>query len=160
MELLTPDFYKSAAEKIFQTVRTDVLRILPHARVEHVGSSAIPGALSKGDIDICVVVGEGLVSVAATSLMKLGYVEKLDTLRTKQLCMLVALRKDVEVALQVIEAGSQFEFFIKFRDALVAESTLVDEYNCVKKASAHLSDDAYREAKSLFIEAVLLRLSI
>jgi GrpB-like predicted nucleotidyltransferase (UPF0157 family) len=147
MELMMPSAYQGAAEDIFQSVRAEVRSIFPGARVEHIGSSAIPGALSKGDIDICVLVGERL--------MELGYVAKVDTLRTKQLCMLVAPRKDFDIALQVIEVASEFEFFILFRDMLRASPSLVEEYNSVKKAAAHLSDDAYREEKSRFIEMVL-----
>jgi GrpB-like predicted nucleotidyltransferase (UPF0157 family) len=32
---------------------------LPGARVEHVGSTAVPGSLTKGDLDICVIVEGG-----------------------------------------------------------------------------------------------------
>ena len=158
MELLAPVAYQAAAEKLFQSVCIDVLRLLPHARVEHIGSSAIPGALSKGDVDLCVMVGKGQVPAASRLLKKLGYVEKQDTLQTTQLCMLVSEHKNIDVALQVIEVGSEFEFFVSFRDALLADPVLVHNYNDVKMAAAHLSDDAYREAKSQFIEGVLLGL--
>ena len=34
--------------------RRQVLRVLPDAEVEHVGATAVPGALTKGDLDVLV----------------------------------------------------------------------------------------------------------
>jgi GrpB-like predicted nucleotidyltransferase (UPF0157 family) len=56
MKLLTPDQYQLIAEEAFSDVREALARALPFARVEHVGSSSIPGSISKGDIDVCVIV--------------------------------------------------------------------------------------------------------
>ena len=36
--------------------RTEIGGLLPGARIEHVGSTAVPGSLTKGDLDICVIV--------------------------------------------------------------------------------------------------------
>jgi GrpB-like predicted nucleotidyltransferase (UPF0157 family) len=45
--------------------------------------------------------------------------------------------------------------FMTFRDALISDPSLVAKYNQVKLEAAKNADGKYREAKSLFIEAVL-----
>lgn len=82
------------------------------ARLDHVGASAIPGALSKGDLDICVVVEASEHAAAVVVLQGLGYAIKPDTLRTPELCMLQAECAAPDTALQVVAAGSKFEFFM------------------------------------------------
>lgn len=125
VRLLQPAVYQALAERVFMEVREQLAGLLPDARVEHVGSSAVPGAVSKGDVDICVAVSAGRLEVALQALTKLGYHEAHATLRTPQLCMLKSSRSDVDLALQLIEAGSRFDFFVSFRDALRADSLLV-----------------------------------
>jgi GrpB-like predicted nucleotidyltransferase (UPF0157 family) len=155
MKLLEPDQYQANAWMVFEEIRHRLHLELPNARIEHIGASSILGADSKGDIDICVIVSRGDLESAIEALRRLGYVDKQGTLRTPQLCMLVSLRSDVDLALQVIEEGSEYEFFILFRDALRMNRDLVRRYNQIKRESVHLGEEAYRNAKSRFIEQVL-----
>ncbi|MEK1904232.1 MAG: GrpB family protein, partial [Pseudomonas sp.] len=110
---------------------------------------------SKGDIDLCVLVEQMQFEHALGVLEQLGYRQKLDTLRTEQLRMLVSPRRDIDLAVQLIAQGSEFEFFLAFRDALLGSAELVERYNQVKLDAAHLSEDEYRAAKSRFIDTVL-----
>jgi GrpB-like predicted nucleotidyltransferase (UPF0157 family) len=154
MELLTPQQYQAHAGRVFDDVLASLAPVLPEARIEHVGASSIPGAISKGDLDVLLIVAPGTLEQAVIQLKTLGYQEKIDTLRTEQLCMLVAPRTDIDLALQVIEAGSRFEFFLHFRDALRADPALVAEYNRIKRETADAGQGVYRQAKGRFIEAV------
>lgn len=79
------------------------------------GSSSVPGAVSKGDLDTYGGVDPQENASAVLALIDCGYREKLDTLRTSELRILVAQE---DLALQVLAAGSQYEFFIRFRDLL------------------------------------------
>jgi GrpB-like predicted nucleotidyltransferase (UPF0157 family) len=157
MKLLASDKYQPDAERAFALIREAVLRVLPFARVEHVGSSSIPGAISKGDIDVCVIVDADRHEETTLALEQMGYTVKPDTLRTPELCMLQSPSIDVDLALQVIAKGSKFEFFIRFRDALRNDPLLVQKYNEVKLLHSTLDVVQYRAAKVKFIEAVLHR---
>jgi GrpB-like predicted nucleotidyltransferase (UPF0157 family) len=155
MKLLAPDQYQQAAESAFSVVREALTRALPFARVEHVGSSSIPGAISKGDVDICVIVDAPMHQAATSTLEKIGYTLKPDTLRTPELCMLESPNTDIDLALQVIAKGSKFEFFMTFRDALRNDPLLVQKYNEIKLRHETLDAAQYRAAKGEFIEEVL-----
>ncbi len=155
MKLLSPEDYQGAVAAHFDTVAAKLRRALPDARIEHVGASSIPGAISKGDLDVCAIVAAAGFDAACEALKALGYVEKRDTLQTNELRMLIPHEETDDHAVQVVAAGSRFEFFIAFRDALRADPSLVAEYNAVKAGAASSGPDGYRAAKAAFIDRVL-----
>lgn len=61
----------------------------------------------------------------------------------------------MDVAIQLVENGSSFEDFIRFRDLMNARPDLVQNYNELKIRCTGLGEDDYREIKSKFIEDVL-----
>jgi len=155
MKLLAPIEYQVKAESAFNETRARLQSVLPDARFEHVGSSSIPGLHSKGDVDICVLVHPKDHSQTIATLERLGYTIKLGTLRTPELCMLESPQMDIELALQVVAIGSKFEFFLQFRDALLADQTIVAQYNALKLLHTDAPSESYRAAKAEFIAKVL-----
>jgi GrpB-like predicted nucleotidyltransferase (UPF0157 family) len=155
MRLLQPSDYQPALGAVFLDLSAEILSLLPDSRVEHIGASAIPGAMSKGDLDICVIVSETELEAAVLKLKTKGYLSKADTLRTPQLCMLISPRQDMDIALQMTAEGSEFEFFMLFRDKLRSDSKLVEQYNQLKIRYKDAEEDQYREQKSAFIQHIL-----
>lgn len=155
MRLLDPLHYQPLANATFASVVEEISQKLPGARFEHVGASSIAGAISKGDLDICIVIPLSNHQYTVETLVALGFVVKADTLRTPHLCMLLSPRRDLDVALQVVAENSKFEFFMHFRDALRATPSLVEQYNELKRQFAPMGPDRYREEKAKFIEFVL-----
>jgi GrpB-like predicted nucleotidyltransferase (UPF0157 family) len=155
MKLLSPSEYQPLACAIFESLSDELSRLLPKARIEHVGASSIAGAVSKGDLDICVAVVAHDHAATVQALQASGYLVKANTLRTPELCMLLSPRKDLDVALQVVVEGSRFGFFMQFRDALRADPRLVESYNELKRKFSDSEAECYRAEKAKFIEAVL-----
>jgi GrpB-like predicted nucleotidyltransferase (UPF0157 family) len=155
MKIHLPEDYQPLAHRVFDEVYAELHPLLPSAKIAHVGSSSIPGAISKGDIDICVAVPAAEFDVTLATLEAQGYKIKADTLRTPQLCMLDASRVDISLAIQLIEKDSAFEFFHKFRDALIDDPDLLAQYNALKLRFADQGADVYRDEKAKFISAVL-----
>lgn len=147
--------YQTVAHTAFAALYQELRALLPGAQIEHIGASAIPGAVSKGDLDTCVLVAAHAHAQAVATLQAAGYAIKADTLRTPALCMLASPRTDLDVALQVVARGSEFEFFLHFRDALRANPHLVQQYNELKQRFAPCGMERYREEKSRFIHDVL-----
>ena len=154
MRFFNPEEYQAFNEKLFLRYKSKIEEVLPDVRIEHIGASAIPTAISKGDLDIFVGVEAFELESVVQLLMSLGFQEKFDTLRTPELCMLKAISNE-EVAIQVVANGSEFEFFLIFRDKLRSNMSLVQQYNELKLSCEGLSQDAYRLKKSAFIEWVL-----
>ncbi|RYZ81955.1 MAG: GrpB family protein [Proteobacteria bacterium] len=141
--------------KIYEILSVELSTLLPHAKIDHIGSTSIAGALTKGDLDILVRVQKSDFETTLLEIKEIGFTEKFGTLRTPSLCMLVTEKYDWDVAIQLVEAGSQFEDFLKFRDRLNADPALVNEYNQLKLSASGADPVEYRAKKSTFIERVL-----
>jgi GrpB-like predicted nucleotidyltransferase (UPF0157 family) len=156
MNILPPDQYQAHAQRAFDDAASALRTVLPaRARIEHIGASSIPGAHSKGDLDICVSVPAADYAHALAAIESLGYAPKAGSLRTTQLTNLEFPDSDPSRAVQLIEAGSSFEFFFTFRDRLRSDPSLVAAYNALKHQYAPQGEAAYRDAKSAFISRVL-----
>lgn len=155
MKFLPPEDYQQRNLDLFQDLKSRILKELPDARVEHVGASAIPGALSKGDLDIFVGVAAEALDGSIEAIESMGFRVKQDTLRTPELCMLELGTEGPAVAVQLVANGSRFESFIKFRDALIQSPQLLACYNELKKSCAGMNPESYRARKSTFIEGIL-----
>ncbi|MER8074405.1 GrpB family protein [Acinetobacter pittii] len=154
MIFLEPEQYQQRCTKLFNSYQKDISTLLPFAKIEHIGSSAIPNAISKGDLDIYIEVIPEQFKFAIEQLKTLNFIEKQNTLRTDELCMLESLNND-DVAFQIVVTDSLFTFFLAFKNKLINSPTLVNEYNQLKLQCSHLDPDQYRTIKSDFINRVL-----
>lgn len=154
MIFLEPEQYQQRCTQLFNSYQKEISTLLPFAKIEHIGSSAIPNAVSKGDLDIYVEVKSDQFEFAIAQLKTLNFIEKQNTLRTHELCMLESLNND-DVAFQIVVTDSVFTFFLTFKNKLISSPTLVNEYNQLKLQCSHLDPDQYRTIKSDFINRVL-----
>lgn len=154
MIFLEPEQYQKNCVQLFNSYQKDISTLLPFAKIEHIGSSAIPNAISKGDLDIYIEVMPEQFEFAIEQLKTLNFIEKQNTLRTDELCMLESLNND-DVAFQIVVTNSVFTFFLTFRNKLIDSPLLVKKYNQLKLECSHLDHDQYRTIKSDFINRVL-----
>ena len=74
---MTNVYFKSAtyfiyqANKLFNEQKKIILDLIPSAKIEHIGSTAIPGSITKGDLDINVRIQEKNFNHAINVLKKL-----------------------------------------------------------------------------------------
>ena len=155
MQLFPAESYQAEIAQRYADVAARLGILVPEARIEHIGASAVPGALSKGDLDVCLVVETARLEAVVRRLKAEGYVEQTDTLRTEHLCMLVWAEPERAHAVQLVAEGTSFMDFMTFRDQLRSRPALAAAYNRVKLESAGLGESGYREAKSRFIAEVL-----
>lgn len=154
MIFLEPEQYQQRCTQLFNSYQKEISTLLPFAKIEHIGSSAIPNTISKGDLDIYIEVIPEQFEFAIEQLKTLNFIEKQNTLRTHELCMLESLNND-DVAFQIVVTDSIFTFFLTFKNKLISSPTLVNEYNQLKLQCSHLDPDQYRTIKSDFINRIL-----
>jgi GrpB-like predicted nucleotidyltransferase (UPF0157 family) len=155
MKFLKASDYQEKVNSIFRILESELLELLPSICIEHIGSSSIPNAISKGDLDVFISVSLDSFLEVLEVIKSIGFEEKKGTLRTDELCMLVTDKFNDDVAVQLVVEGSEFENFIIFRDLLRMSPQLVEEYNDLKLASVGLSEDEYRMKKSKWIKGVI-----
>ncbi len=149
------DEYSDHVNNLYALLSKELQAVLPDARIEHIGSSAVRGSISKGDLDVFVGVEQSYFDQALTLIKTLNFHEKEGTFRSHELCMLVTDKFNYDVAIQLIANNSEFEDFLKFRDLLRANYELVKEYNEVKMLAQSLDENEYRQKKSSFITKIL-----
>jgi GrpB-like predicted nucleotidyltransferase (UPF0157 family) len=134
------------------------------ARIEHIGSTAIPGLLAKPIIDLqaAVVDLHNADSVAAAlAPHDWHYVDPdLDRRPWRRFFIKVADgRRSAHLHVMTINSP-RWNQQIAFRDALCADPSLIVEYAALKRAVAakHTADrETYTAAKADFIRSVLAR---
>ena len=63
--------FKELAEKTFLEQKRRIHQLLPYAEVIHIGSTSIPGSVTKGNVDLLVRVSEEDFSKATEKLKQL-----------------------------------------------------------------------------------------
>jgi GrpB-like predicted nucleotidyltransferase (UPF0157 family) len=146
--------FREAVSELFQRVRSHLETLVPSADVQHVGSTAIPGSLTKGDLDVQVRVPYSEYEAAKEKLSRVygintGGFASHDAISFEDL----GGQHSLGIHLTVIGGTADIQW--KFRDALVASAVLRERYDQLKRKFEGRSMESYREAKAEFVSRVL-----
>lgn len=150
------DEVRDSAAATFAEHRAVVGALIPGAEVEHVGATAVPGAVTKGDVDVLVRVGEPDFPAAVEVLARRYAIHQPDQWTPTFASFRDPQAPEPGVGVQLVVAGSDFDAcFGPFRDALIEDAALLAAYNECKRRLDGLGYDAYTEQKAEFVERVL-----
>jgi GrpB-like predicted nucleotidyltransferase (UPF0157 family) len=145
---------RKKAEETFLFQKALITKLLPEADIQHVGSSAIPNSITKGDLDIQVRVEAAIFPKAVQELSRLYGQNKgstkADTFRS--------FKDDSSVpplGVQLTVINSEFDFFWKFRDVLLMNDKYRQEYDELKRKYEGKDMELYREEKNQFFEILM-----
>jgi GrpB-like predicted nucleotidyltransferase (UPF0157 family) len=148
-----------AAQQLFEAVSRSLAGILPPtADIRHVGATAVPGCLTKGDLDIVVRVTAEDFKAADTALA-LRYARNDGSVRSTDFSALEDASDHPHLGIQLTAIDSPFDSFHLFAEALRQSPQLVDKYNALKRAHDGGDMSVYRAAKDAFVEKVLADIS-
>lgn len=131
---------------------------LPTLALEHVGSTAVPGLAAKPILDLAAGYRTGITPAAYIAVLEaLGYVYRGDGgVPGREFFRRGALRSH---HLHLVErSGTHWSRYLRFRNALRADSALRDAYASIKRslAARYPRDrEAYIAGKTEFVEGVL-----
>ncbi|TGD72324.1 hypothetical protein E4634_15275 [Mangrovimicrobium sediminis] len=128
--------------------------LLPDASIHHIGSSSIPGALTKGDVDILVVAEHNRYADARRSLDEV-FSHNPDMAPEEGFTSYSGCHHGCDYGVQLVAQDDSKCGFLAFRQALVANSALLQEYNAIKRSAQSGSMEDYRAAKAAFVERIL-----
>lgn len=143
----------------FEEIARSIRAAVPDARVEHVGSTAVPGLAAKPVIDVDVVVASAeQVPEAIERLRSLGYVHQGDKgIPGREAFMWPRGARPHHVYV-VVEGGEPLADHVDFRDHLRRNPAAAGEYAALKRRLAQLHADdalAYGEAKTELVTRIL-----
>jgi len=129
--------------------------VLPEFEMHHVGATAIPGAVTKGDVDIVVRVTATQFPVVVRSLGTLFDKKQAENWTDE----FASFGDDdsfvLPLGIQVVVSGSELDVFLYLRDYLRAHEDAREEYDRIKLEHASDNGDGYWEAKNAFLEQIL-----
>jgi GrpB-like predicted nucleotidyltransferase (UPF0157 family) len=144
------------ARAAFDEHRERVLGLVPTAEVEHVGSTSVPGALTKGDVDVLVRVRPDDFDAAVIALRSRYAVHQPANWTPTLASFAEPGAADPPVGIQLVVAGSTDDaLFGPFRDALIRDPDLLAEYNALKRHYDGSDYRRYTDIKGRFVERVL-----
>ena len=137
----------------FSRIEAIIKELLPDSGVEHVGSTALPQGITKGDLDIQVRVGSQMFE-AARAVIGLEFVPDPDNVRGDGETSFKIDGADIPIAIHLTEIAGEFEFQWKYRDLLRNRPDLVLEYDDIKRCFAGKRMSDYRKAKAEFFDRI------
>lgn len=143
--------FESLAEEIFQKEKSRILKLIPAAEVEHIGSTAIPGSITKGDLDINVRVVDSFDD-AVKQLKALYQINQPENWTDTFASFKDDDSFELPVGVQLTVMNSEYDDFVALRDLLIKSPNLLEEYNQMKLKYEGKDMDEYRKEKSDFFE--------
>jgi GrpB-like predicted nucleotidyltransferase (UPF0157 family) len=150
-----PDAARAAAQALFDQTLPELRRILPpSADIRHVGATAIPGCLTKGDLDIVVRVPADDFATAEAALAQ-HFARNTGSVHSENFAAFEASQLRPHLGIQLTAMGGPQDFFHTFMERLAAHPALLARYNDIKRTFDGQSMAHYRAAKGAFIRKVL-----
>jgi GrpB-like predicted nucleotidyltransferase (UPF0157 family) len=153
MQLIPAELIRPAADQSIAVMRTQLKDLGVTGEVVLVGGSSVPGALTRGDIDLHLRVPPTDFDSVLGVLKEVFTVVHPEIWATTLAAFEVT--DDPPVALAVTPAGSEHDVrFTRSWQLLAADPELVQEYNDVKQSA---TDAEYEARKSAFFDMLLAR---
>jgi GrpB-like predicted nucleotidyltransferase (UPF0157 family) len=147
--------FQPVAIAIVEQVGVLVRSVVPHADVQDMGGTAVPGLLTKGDVDVSVRVTSESFAAACEVLRNSFVVHQPENWTDGYASFADESSYPLPVGVQVTIMGHSDDRFLQQRDRLLDDPALVAKYNDLKRAYEGSTQDEYRPAKWAFIEKYL-----
>jgi len=157
--------YSEEYPKLFDKERTEILKVLPkRTKIEHVGSTSVPGLGGKGIIDIAIRTSKPKLKKSLLSLQKLGFEYHPDHPGNDRRWFMHKIinekGKERRVHVHLCLTKEFWDSFITFRDYLRKNKRTRNVYAKIKKEGAKKAKgdaEEYRRHKSIFLKKIAER---
>jgi GrpB-like predicted nucleotidyltransferase (UPF0157 family) len=149
------ELFKELAYKVFEQESKKILAELPFAEVHHIGSTAIPGSITKGDLDVSVRVKKEDFERAIEALKRMyeinqpeNWTEGFASFKTDPDTL------EIDFGAQLTVIDSEEDVFLRNKAVLQSHPLLVEKLNQIKlKYEGKLMTEYRKEKYEFFKQA-------
>lgn len=134
--------------ELFDLLTETVLKKIPYAEIEHVGSSAVPGLLTAGDLDVEITVPANKFNEAGTILAKMFYVGEIDGQWAR--FFFTPIDKYNITGVDIFLSVNKAKLLSAMRDLLLKDKAVFKEYTILKDKYKTGKREDYGIAKAKF----------
>lgn len=153
--LKNADELRPQVECILGHLSTRIKILAPDAEFHHIGATAIPGALTKGDLDVLLRVSPDRFPAIVESLKQQFQMKQTANWTPAFASFGDDSGHDLPVGVQVAVKDSAADFLLFLRDHLIEHPNALAEYNRLKMANAERGPEGYWKAKDEFLSRIL-----
>ncbi len=144
------DSIAAQIEHVYQNVRSRIKDLLPESDCRHIGATSIPKSLSKGDLDVLVMVKSAYFTKAELILSK-HFKENIGTEFTTDFHSFVSIEYPIDVGIQLKSEESKWPCFLQWQKLLLEDEEVHNEYDELKRSFEGKLMSDYRQAKEVLI---------
>ncbi|MEI6075901.1 MAG: GrpB family protein [Verrucomicrobiota bacterium] len=144
---------QSIHQQLFERIRL----VVPEPELHHIGATAVPGALTKGDIDVLMRIEFSGFPAVVDVLKQHFQIKQLANWTPEFASFGDDTTYALPVGIQVVVKDSSVDFFLFHRDHFIENSEALTEYNGLKMARCEDGQEAYWNAKNEFLSRILAK---
>ncbi len=129
--------------------------LLPAAEIEHIGATAIPGAITKGDVDVMARVAPAEFRSAADALGAHFAIRQAENWTPDFASFGDDRGYGLPLGIQLVAKDTEADLFCFLRDHFIANPAALTDYNNLKIRHAAEGADAYWAAKNDLFTKIL-----
>jgi GrpB-like predicted nucleotidyltransferase (UPF0157 family) len=158
VRFLTEPAVRAAVAALCRREVAALRALVPGADVQHVGSTAVPGSLTKGDLHLQVRVPAEHFAAAEAALAE-AYPRNPGSMYLPGVFAAFERKGDIDeprrgasidLGVQLTAIDGEVDVFWRFREVLLARPDLAAEYDALKRRHEGAAMSAYRTAKDSF----------
>lgn len=143
-------------KRAFEGEKQNIRKLIPDCDIQHIGSTAVPGMLTKGDLDILVRVKADQF-LSAREKLETAYKIDQGNPPTETYTGFEANQPNLPIGVQLVTIDSPEDVtFLKVRNMLLKSRELRDRFNALKMQFEGKDNAEYRKAKAEFLHYLLL----
>ena len=145
------DSIAAQIESVYQKVHDKIHSLTPSANIKHIGSTSIPDSLSKGDLDVLVLVNSANFK-EAEKILNSHFQQNTGTQATPYFHSYTANDYAIEIGIQLKSKESKWPCFLQWQKRLLEDAIVRNEYDDLKRNFEGKLMQEYRDAKERLIE--------
>lgn len=144
--------FKQIADREVTRQKARILNVLPSADIQHIGSTAIPGSITKGDLDINVRVKKEDFDNAVQEIKKLYDINQPENWMADFASFKDENNLSIDFGVQLTVIDSPIDDFVKLKNIIAGSPELIEKFNEMKIKFEGKDMSEYRKEKADFFQ--------